>query len=253
MKCIGCAQREARSWALRCWLELQQHHTASFTTLTYAKKYVPVSLDKTDLQRWLKRLRKRLWSSSKRSPTIRTLRFFASGEYGETTRRPHYHAILYGIDATEKELIEETWGLGHTHTDPITPERISYTAGYTAKKTGWRQLAKREYIDPTTGEYYWYQPPFVQMSRQPGIAAFARQWPKIWRDHAVYGGNKMPVPRYLHNAWLAQATEQELQELQQEKEASQLLRGTATPQQLSAGEANALARQALKAATRNYG
>lgn len=214
-RCTGCQLAHARAWALRCQLELQNHDQGVFSTLTYDDKHKPVTLSKTHLQLWLKRLRARL----QRSKTARNVRFFAAGEYGETTRRPHYHAILYGVGLDDRDLLETTWGLGHLRTDPLNPQRIAYTAGYTQKKTGWHLLQREQRIDPETGECYTWQPPFIQMSRRPGIGHEAKKWPHLWRSYAINRqGNKIPVPRFLHEAWKQQATPDELEQLQQEKE-----------------------------------
>lgn len=194
-------------------LENSQHPTSVFTTLTYDEEHKPPTLQKRDVQLWLKRLRDRL-SRSATTPT--SVRFFASGEYGETTHRPHYHAILFGVGELHAPLIQAAWPLGYAKTDSITPARIAYCAGYTAKKWGVR-IDPHERVDRDTGEVYTYQPPFVQMSRRPGIGGHARQWPNSWRNYAVNNGYKMPVPRFYHEAWKAQATPQEKQQLQEER------------------------------------
>lgn len=205
-KCEGCQQAHARAWALRCKLELQQHNAAVFTTLTYAPDREPITLTKRHLQLWIKRLRKQY-----------TLRYFLSGEYGEHTQRPHYHAILFGLSEQNGQDIEDKWGLGHCRTYPANEKTIAYTAGYTGKKTGWNLQAKEERIDPETGELYTWQPPFIEMSTNPGIGAHAKQWPDAWRLYAINNGQQVPVPRYLHDSWRKQATEQQLQQLREEK------------------------------------
>lgn len=216
-KCIGCRFANAQAWALRCQLELQQHRSAVFTTLTYDADHVPPTLQKRDLQLWLKRLRKA--GTLKRPETKGPLRFFACGEYGEQNKRPHYHAIVYGLDPSHALLIDQKWGLGHTMTAAATPATIAYTAGYTAKKISdtWNAV-KHQRVDPSTGEVYTWQPPFTQMSRRPGIGGHARQWTASWRLYAVNNGHKMPVPRFLHEAWKAQATTEQLEELQKIRE-----------------------------------
>lgn len=244
-KCLGCRMANAKAWALRCQLELQQHDAAVFTTLTYDEHTRPPTLDYDHVQRWLKRLRKSLGPN-------RTLRFFASGEYGERfTKRPHYHALLFGISEAERDRIEATWQHGLTHTKPVTPERISYTAGYTQKKVGYDYSVRAEQVDPETGEVYTWQPPFIQMSRRPGIGGEARQWTNSWRLFAIHNGQKMAVPRFLHEAWKAQATDQQLEELIDEKAQLALTRDT-TPEHLEAKEKNAQARQARAAESRKY-
>lgn len=241
--CLGCSINAARGWALRCHLELQQHHAAAFTTLTYDEKHRPPTLQKRHLQLFLKRFRKTVGPR-------RAIRFFASGEYGEQNNRPHYHAILYGADVGDKTKIEAAWGQGFTYTEPITPQRISYVAGYTAKKLGWKEKTKNEQVDPETGEVYTWQPPFIQMSRRPGIGGHARQWPESWRDHAIYNGTPVPVPRFLHEAWKQQATEEEIKTLIAERAESALRRDTTTPR-LEAEEKLAIARQQMRADKRH--
>lgn len=103
----------------------------------------------------------------------------------------------------------------------LTDAAISYVAGYTAKKTSdlyWRRYyQKQELINNETGELYYYQTPFLQMSRRPGIGHFAKnQYWKSWRSHAIHSGTPVPVPRYLHNAWKDHATEEEIKQLEDE-------------------------------------
>lgn len=239
--CLGCRMARAKAWAVRCELELQQHRAAVFTTLTYDEKHLPPTLEKLHVQLWLKRLRR-----AANGP----LRFFASGEYGEQTERPHYHAILYGLDVQQRDLIERSWAQGLCHTVAVTPAAIAYTAGYTSKKIGYRRVAE-ERIDAETGEVYQWQPPFIQMSRRPGIGGHARQWPASWRSYAVSDGYKTPVPRFLHESWKSQATPEQLEELILEKALLSMQRDT-TETRLKAAEQIAISRQSLQASRRKY-
>lgn len=243
--CLGCRQSRAREWAIRCTLEMQQHDEASFVTLTYDDHYLPPTLVKRHLVAWLKRInkvhRKRRLSTwrkanpqpnwrrgqqgPKEKPRISGLRFFASGEYGENNQRPHYHALIFGM--FDPKLFDEKWRKGFTKTDPVTPERISYTAGYVSKKIGWK-MEKGIRVDPDTGEEYEWQPPFINMSRRPGIGDNAKQYTQSWRKTAIWNGAEVPVPRFLHTAWKGQATEAELQQLAQEKLRTALERDTST-------------------------
>lgn len=240
--CIGCRTSQAKAWALRCQLELQSHESAAFTTLTYDDEHVPVTLSPRHLQLFIKRARKALGSA-------RPIRFFASGEYGETTQRPHYHAILYGAAESDRDLLHRMWGAGHIRVDPITPQRIAYCAGYTSKKIGYRLEADPERIDYITGEIYRWQPPFIQMSRRPGIGGEARRFINSWRLYAVNNGSPMPVPRYLHNAWKAQATDSDLEELSYQKHLLSLKRDSSEPR-LKAAQLIAISKQNLDGAKR---
>lgn len=244
--CLGCRMASARAWALRCHLELQQHDNAAFTTLTYDEERLPPTLSKRHLQLFIKRFRKNVGAA-------RPIRFFACGEYGEQRGRPHYHAIIYGASEADRNLVEETWGHGHTRTEPVTPARIAYTAGYTAKKIGYMKDASYERIDYTTGEVYQWQPPFLQMSRRPGIGGAAREHIQSWRLYAVEPTQKyrMPVPRFLHEAWKKTANEEEINELILEKQKIALRRDT-TPERITAAEQIAIKKQELDGQKRKY-
>ena len=65
------------------------HPHNAYITLTYNDDHLPAngSLQPRDLQLFWKRLRKA------RTPGIR---YYACGEYGDQTARPHYHAIIFG-------------------------------------------------------------------------------------------------------------------------------------------------------------
>lgn len=240
--CIGCRTAQARAWAVRCQLELQQHSKAAFATLTYDDEHLPVTLSKRHLQLFIKRARKALGRA-------RSLRFFASGEYGETTQRPHYHALLYGLDERDQDLVHSVWKAGHTSISNVTPGRIAYCAGYTSKKIGFRAEA-HERIDYSTGELYQWQPPFIQMSRGGrngyGIGGQARQYFNSWRLYAISNGKPMPVPSYLHNAWKEQATTLELEDLEYEKSKLRAKSSDLSEKRLKAGELIAIAKQSLE-------
>lgn len=205
--CVGCQLSRARSWAVRCSLELYEHLSASFVTLTFSERYVPPSLRRSDVSWFFKQVRKRM--------PPRSVRHFSCGEYGEDRGRPHYHSILFG--AADEQVIRESWGnRGFVTVSPVTPGRISYVAGYCAKKVGFFAEAG-ERVDYSTGELYDYQPPFLQMSRRPGIGGESRKYWKSWRDSAIWGGRKVPVPRFLHASWDEHASESEKAQLELEK------------------------------------
>lgn len=200
-KCLGCQEANAKAWAFRCRLEWVEHRESCWATLTYSDKYLPPTLSRQHLAAYLKRLRAR--------QSDRVIRFFGCGEYGEQRKRPHYHVILFGLSVHEPD-IDQAWGMGHVQVDQLTPKAINYVAGYTAKKIGYDTNVMLDRVDPETGECYRYQKPFLQMSRRPGIAAGAKQFVSSWRDYAVNDGIKQSVPRYLHEAYLATLTPEEL-------------------------------------------
>lgn len=246
-KCLGCRTSNRAAWALRNHLELKNHDRACWTTLTFDEARCPPTLDPAHLTWFAHRLRKR----AKRRATT-PLRIFASGEYGEQRGRPHYHAIIYGLDKADEDLIDDAWDhSGITLTTEVTPQNIAYTAGYTAKKLGdhYADGIDITYIDPQTGEWFERTNPFLQMSRRPGIGHNAKQWPQSWRLYAINNGYKMPVPRFLHEAWKAQATKEEIEELEWEKQ--KMIKPILTEQLLLTQEAIAIDKQRLQARKRH--
>lgn len=243
--CLGCKQERAQHWALRCHLELKHHESAAFITLTYTPENRPACLHVPHLQKFIKRIRERL----SRSTPARTLRHFSCGEYGESNGHPHYHGIIFGASEKDRDLIDRAWGLGRTQCVQATPASISYVAGYCDKKLGdqdrrnhWRMpdgtgkpriagyvneetgewVAKRpdqkKAWKPITAGWYW-QEPFLIMSRNPGIGNRARNEHKqSWRDYAIHNGKRLSVPRYLHNGYRETETEQQKEERENRRE-----------------------------------
>ena len=130
--------------------ELADYDDAMFLTLTYNDDNLPpnASLVKADLQKFFKRLRKRLGD--------RKIRYFACGEYGDQTQRPHYHAIIFGLSLRDddKQIVIDSWDKMSWHVPEIRrkafglvePDSIAYVAQYVDKKyTG--DMAKVEYED----------------------------------------------------------------------------------------------------------
>lgn len=181
-KCVGCYKTKALEWGIRCHHEAQSHKQNAFITLTYDDENCPSHISIDHLQRFIKRLRKRA-----------PLRYFAVGEYGEKTRRPHYHALIFGQDFLgnaeriddqlyNSPILNESWGMGLTSTGAVTIESCMYVAGYANKKIG----------DKDT---------FNLMSRRPGIG---HSWLDKYKTDlsrtgvAVVNGQELPVPaRYM--------------------------------------------------------
>lgn len=181
-QCIGCRLQYSRMWADRCMMELESHDSAYFITLTYDDEYLPVSyygdsegnpikvysLRKSDLQKFFKRLRKAFPDDH--------IRYYACGEYGDQTKRPHYHCIVYGLHLNDlvfykrsnlKDLyynspsLSKVWPYGFSVVGAVTWESCAYTARYVVKKI--KGLGADFY------DTFNIEPEFVVMSRRPGI------------------------------------------------------------------------------------
>lgn len=166
-KCPLCLRYRRRVWTHRLILEAKAHEHSSFATLTYAKNPPGNSLRPLDVQNWLKELRHAIEPQK--------IRFFLSGEYGSSpTYRPHYHCILFGLDAItaggfdgNSGVVQSTWGLGFTTVRSLTASRCSYTAGYVDKKI----TQKEPHRDPRNKKLYMdgRYAQFIRMSLRPGI------------------------------------------------------------------------------------
>lgn len=224
-QCRGCRLEYSRQWADRCLLEMKQHKESFFVTLTYNDEHIPLheyvdkntgvvgevaSLEKRDFQLFMKRLRKNYTFDNK-------LRFFAAGEYGDQTFRPHYHAIIFGLhlddliwykrtplgfDYYKSPFLERCWSverkdsfgnsilddegkkiydpIGMVVVAPASWKTCAYTARYIMKKQ--KGQAAKMYED------YNFQPEFTLMSRKPGIARqyFDENIEKIFSQDCVY-------------------------------------------------------------------
>lgn len=161
-------------------LEAMQYKDNSFITLTYDENNLPAdgSLRIKDVQDWLKRLRF--------SIQPRRVRYFAVGEYGDTTFRPHYHVAMFnyatcrfgtsryaetiGNFATKRssccascDHVLATWGRGLVSLGVLNNSTAAYIAGYVTKKMTHRS-------DPRLNGK---EPEFARMSLWPGIGRAA--------------------------------------------------------------------------------
>ena len=143
-KCLHCRIAKRKEWSMRMLHELGNNNDAVFVTLTYDNKHLPEnnSLVKADLQKFFKRLRMNLiYKNDKRK-----IRYFACGEYGDETQRPHYHAIIFNMSpkTDDQSLINISWNKGFCHFGIAEKDSIRYVAQYIDKKyTG--DLAEIEY------------------------------------------------------------------------------------------------------------
>jgi len=264
--CIGCREQRAQHWALRCKLESLEHKHTCVTTLTYDDAHLPPTLQRRDLQLWLKRLRK----LSKNQ-----VKFYACGEYGEQYGRPHYHVILFGLkydtsyindswvqhakwclcNPRQRQFCTNTEAIGLTYTDNVSTEAINYVVNYTNKKKEWRFAERHERLDTTTGELYYWEPPFQIMSRGGrlghGIGNAARKYSNSWADFAVNNGVKMSVPRYYRRSYEESVTREEYEE-KQWKKYNRAAKRQLTQKQLNTKEIIHYARSKAYAALRRY-
>ena len=179
-RCTGCRLDHRQDWALRMMHELYWYQNAEFVTLTYSDENIPsdYSLQQSDMQKFFKRLRKAQPESD--------IRYVYSGEYGDSTSRPHYHAIIFGLSLNDKdpfmrnergEILYKSkdlaaiWGNGIVSLGKVTPQSAGYVAGYMLKDIKGNYDPKTPYmiVDPKTGEAVERVRPYARYSQKPAI------------------------------------------------------------------------------------
>jgi len=205
--CNFCLANRRADWTFRLYQESKHASSAHFLTLTYDDAHLPAgkTLVYKDLQNFWKRMR---------AYGI-NLRYYACGEYGEESNRPHYHAIIFGYDWPDKrhyatnsrgdrryvsQALDTQWSFGKCEIGSVTPESCGYVARYVMKKIVGEQ-AKEHYqrIDPLTGEVHDLLPEYVNMSTRPGIGhGFFHKFKDelISQDSVLVKGRKVKLPKY---------------------------------------------------------
>lgn len=206
--CVACRTEQARQWAARISHEALLHDESCFVTLTYSDENLPEhnSLNYEHLQLFWKRLRKHIHP--------RKIRYYAVGEYGDKSLRPHYHACIFGHAFTNQRVIirqepyllwthadlEMAWGLGLVSVGALNTQTANYTASYILKQ----QARGKRYcrIDEETGELVALTQPRAFMSRKPGIG---HGWYEQFKrntydnDRIVINGSVGKPPKYYDN------------------------------------------------------
>lgn len=201
---MACRVNKKRLWTHRMILESFCHPSSVFVTLTYSPENLPpdLSVHPEHVQLFLKRLRKAIYPKK--------IRFFAVGEYGDKSWRPHYHLAIFNLSVLDTDIIRSTWSLGHVMVGEITSKSAGYIAGYCTKKMTKEndERLNRE----INGIKFKLNPEFTRMSLKPGIGAPALDKildiltskagvlpdgdvPKVLR----HGDKIYPLGRYLRN------------------------------------------------------
>jgi len=192
-RCVGCRLERSRQWASRIVLETQSHQSNLFITLTYRDDALTYGVkpngDQTahgvliprHLELFWKRLRK--WFGHR-------IGYYACGEYGDKSSRPHYHACVFGLVFEDKTVFEikdgntlyhsrtldSLWTHGHCYFGDVTFESAAYVARYCMKKSMGKDRLRYERDGIT--------PEFARMSRRPAIG-------KNWFE--TYGSDVFPA------------------------------------------------------------
>lgn len=209
-QCMHCRLEKSRQWAIRCLHETTLHKQSSFLTLTYNDENLPNhgTLVKSHFQDFIKRYR--FWLGSKK------IKYFMCGEYGDKFGRPHYHAIIFGHEFSDKKphsknhhtgdiyykssKLHNLWTMGHCLIGNATFESAAYVARYVTKKKFGKQ-AEDHYgilINENTGEI---TPRRIQEYCESSNG-LAQRWYEQWKqevyrsDSVLLRGKEMKPPKY---------------------------------------------------------
>jgi len=200
-KCLGCLQRKRADWTQRIAYEEKKCKSSSFITLTYDEFHVPytdngnLTLKKSDLQKFFKRVR---------TPG---LIFFAVGEYGSRTLRPHYHAAVFN---STPDRLYDAWSiygdrLGDVQIGDVNPASIHYLTKYMVND-------QEEILDALK--------PFRLMSKGlgKGLANELEHYCHNNKSNIVRapGGQQIVLPRYIGDKIFSSAQRSEIARKAQE-------------------------------------
>lgn len=232
-KCEACLIRKRKDMSVRLSHETACHDDCCFVTLTYNDENVPYrtfdgevgrgfitsdncTLLPSDVQKFIKRLRRHLEYVPKKSQkgrdhVTKPIRYFAVGEYGSKTHRPHYHIMIFGWKPSDQVIhqvrngytinrsaqIEKLWKYGFSTVADVNHGVAKYCARYVTKK--FARLAEKP-LDP------FVIPEFtLQSVRGGGIGSlWLSKYSDNLRNGYVYVRNgeritKCAIPRYYYD------------------------------------------------------
>jgi len=190
-KCVKCIQKKRSEWAFRLHQESQDHAHAYFITTTYNEHELPYlnistgefpvrlkdGLDKykeedylekivykKDVQDFIKNIRRQVKyhipKHKTRLENVNTkIRYYFTSEYGtKSTKRPHYHGIVWNLHPNIARKIEnqKIWTKGNVQIKPIDNNISTYY--YLTK-----------YLYKQKNYNIWTFKPFTLMSTKPFI------------------------------------------------------------------------------------
>lgn len=179
---------------VRLMIEHKHSTNSFFITLTYDEKwlnyeYIDSShvacLRKRDLQLFLKRLRAAIAPDK--------IRFYACGEYGLKSLRPHYHLIVFNWPKCQDiyEMVRTRWPKGFVSVKAVKPSHFRYVAKYCSSYSELPDIYRSKKMRP-----------FATMSLRPAIGSqyLTDQMVSYHRESLsiLYrnAGNMFALPKY---------------------------------------------------------
>jgi len=187
-KCFKCIRRRTNDWVIRLTEELKVSSSAFFVTLTYSDENLiygdlAATLCREHLKKYIRKVRKKCGKN---------IKYYACGEYGTKTKRPHYHVILFNASrgAAEYSWSDNGEMKGHVKIGNVTQSSMAYVAKYINKAS--YEFAKNAGVEPE----------YSVMSKNLGVGYLKKHIVEWHRDDPesrliyVLKGRKYPLPSY---------------------------------------------------------
>lgn len=141
-RCLNCRIVKQSQLSFLCGREMLERYKCgqgnSFVTLTYDDAHLPVTdsgcvtLRKSDVQKFLKRIRRRL-DYHYHIPS-NAFRVLYCGEFGQKFSRPHYHICFFGLSTQiVREMSRKLWKFGVCDIGVLTSGGVRYVCKYMTK------------------------------------------------------------------------------------------------------------------------
>lgn len=154
-QCLECKKRRSNEWTSRLLMEFEsKNNCGMMLTLTYDDRCLNsygdlnsnplrgISLIKSDVQKFIKRLRKKISCP---------IKYYCCGEYGSKTNRPHYHIVILGYRFPDlrsscvvkshkgfplfvSDTLSSLWKYGLSTVSNVTSSSLQYVSKYIQKR-----------------------------------------------------------------------------------------------------------------------
>lgn len=142
-KCLHCRKKKSRELAMKCVLHASLYKENCFLTLTYdeTKEGYHNNFEYTDIQKFKKRLRQKVWRDYKKRIEV-----FNVHEYGKNGKK-HWHLIVFGFQFPDRTLhtksagnplyiskvLSSLWRYGFSTIGDVSEASAMYQSQYTQK------------------------------------------------------------------------------------------------------------------------
>ncbi len=123
--------------------------------------------------------------------TDKKIRYYAVGEYGSQSQRPHYHILIFNMHNEVTLKTNEIWDKGFIHTGEVNGKTINYSLKYMMKDQFQGHKQHRAFVTMSTGlkkdQAIGYK--YLELNKSYHL----KNQTLLTKD---INGNTIPLPRY---------------------------------------------------------